>query len=99
MIVLAALIAPAPLRAQSARSPAADVWLDQVPPPRDDAYFFKDLPGSDQYVGPLDVLLNKGFNLAQASNRDTHIFSAPYGFDHVKNSLLNPGASINNTGG
>lgn len=63
------------------------------------AYFFGDRPGSDQYVGPLDVLLNKGFNLAQAVNRDRAIFSADYGWSHVRNSILHPVRSIENTGG
>lgn len=63
------------------------------------AYFFKDRPGSDQYAGPFDVLLNKGFNLAQAVNRDRAIFSADYGWSHVRNSVLHPVRSIQNSGG
>lgn len=63
------------------------------------AYFFGDRPGSDQYVGPFDVILNKGFNLAQAVNRDRAIFSADYGFAHVRNSILHPVRSIRSTGG
>jgi hypothetical protein len=63
------------------------------------AYFYRNRPGSDQYLGPLDVLLNKGFNLAQAENRDRRIFRARYGVRHVRNSLLHPFASIGNTGG
>lgn len=63
------------------------------------AYFFSDLPGSDQYVGPVDVLLNKGFNMAQAVNRDRAIFSTDYGFAHVRNSVAHPVRSIHETGG
>ncbi len=62
-------------------------------------YFFRDLPGSDQYGGPFDAVLNKGFNMAQASNRDPAIFSAPYGFAHVRESLFHPVRSIQQSGG
>lgn len=58
------------------------------------AYFYADRPGSDRYVGPLDVILNKGFNMAQAVNRDRDIFSARYGWAHVRNSILHPDRSI-----
>lgn len=67
--------------------------------PLSGGFFFKDLPGSDQYAGPFDVVLNKGFNMAQASNRDRSIFQAAYGTRHVRNSILHPLASIKNTGG
>ena len=63
------------------------------------AFFFHDLPGSDQYVGPLDVVLNKGYNLAQAVNRDRAIFSATYGWSHVWNSVAHPFRSIEESGG
>lgn len=63
------------------------------------SYFYRNRPGSDQYMGPFDVLLNKGFNLAQAENRDRRIFRARYGTRHVRHALLHPFASIDNTGG
>lgn len=50
-------------------------------------------------MGPLDVLLNKAFNMAQATNRDRRIFTAPYSPQHVVNSLLHPVASIERSGG
>ena len=45
------------------------------------------------------MLLNKGFNLSQAENRDRFIFSASYGTSHVRNAILHPLQSIDNTGG
>ena len=73
------------------------------PPPRDslrdDSYFYHALPGSDSYAGPLDVLLNKGFNFAQAENRTRAIFDVHYSTSHVWNSLAHPFQSIDNTGG
>jgi hypothetical protein len=76
----------------------------QTPPPRrdslpEDTYFYTGLPGSDSYVGPFDVLLNKGFNFAQAENRSRDIFRTEYSFRHVWNSLAHPLQSIDNTGG
>ena len=39
-----------------------------------ESFFYKGLPGSDMYIGPLDVILNKGFNFSQVENRDRRIF-------------------------
>ena len=63
------------------------------------SYFYKGLPGSDLYVGPIDVLLNHGFNWSQTLNRDRRIFEAQYGVEHVRNSVLHPLESISNSGG
>lgn len=82
--------------------PSIDLVGTRTPPQatsRRTAYFFADLPGSDQYVGPLDVLLNKGFNMAQAVNRDRRIFRAAYGWGHVRGAILHPVRSIERSGG
>ena len=63
------------------------------------AFFYKALPGSDMYVGPIDILLNKGFNFSQVENRTRRIFEAPYGTAHVRNSVLHPFRSIDASGG
>jgi hypothetical protein len=65
----------------------------------EDTYFYTGLPGSDDYVGPIDVLLNKGFNFAQAENRTRRIFEAKYSTEHLWNSVAHPFESIQNTGG
>jgi hypothetical protein len=68
-------------------------------PALEGTYFYTGLPGSDDYVGPLDVFLNKGFNFAQAENRSRAIFDTGYSWQHVWNSLFHPVESIQNTGG
>lgn len=65
----------------------------------EDSYFYKGLRGSDDYVGPFDVLLNKGFNFAQAENRTRRIFEADYATQHVWESIAHPFQSIQNSGG
>lgn len=88
----ASLAAPAASQEPSPGSESVDGPLSR-------AYFFGDRPGLDQYVGPFDVLLNKGFNLAQAVNRDRAIFSADYGWAHVRGSVLHPARAIEQDGG
>lgn len=94
LVLCATAALAAPLAPQEA--PRGDQRADSAPAP---SYFFGDRPGLDQYVGPFDVLLNKGFNLAQAENRDRAIFSADYGWAHVRGSLLHPVRSIESDGG
>lgn len=95
--VLLLVTGSSPLSSQQAGSP------DTTTAPRTvsarGAFFFMDRPGSDQYVGPVDVVLNKGFNMAQAVNRERAIFSAKYGFAHVRNSIVDPVGAIRDTGG
>ena len=95
----AVAIQPSSLAAQNPTldgAPVAETTL-QATTPR--TYFYRGLPGSNQYMGPFDVLLNKGFNLTQAANRDRRIFQARYGTRHVLNSIFHPFESIGNTGG
>lgn len=81
---LAVLMAVTPLRAQwlpadSSRIEAAD---------RDRFYFYHGRPyGTDALAGPLDVLLNKGYAVAQFNNRNRHIFDYPYAHEHVWSSI------------
>jgi hypothetical protein len=90
-VAIAIVTTGSPLRAQ-----VAVPGPDAVP---EDSYFYKGLPGSDLYVGPLDVLLNKGFNFAQAENRSRAIFEVHYSWEHLWNSVAHPFRSIENTGG
>lgn len=73
--------------------------MEQTPTSEAPSYFYRDLPGSNGYVGPLDVLLNKAFNMAQATNRSRHIFHTGYSVDHVVKSVLHPIESIERSGG
>ena len=85
--------------AAAARPASAQVGFSSPDSLPEDSYFYKGLPGSDDYVGPIDVLLNKGFNFAQAENRTRRIFEAPYSTQHLWNSVVHPFESIQNTGG
>jgi len=98
-LIVSLFARPGALTGQTDRTPPDSLGRPITTRVASDSYFFKDLPGSDQYVGPIDVLLNKGFNLSQAENRDRFIFSADYGISHVRNSVLHPLESIQNTGG
>jgi hypothetical protein len=62
-------------------------------------FFHGDSIGSQAYAGPLDVLLNKGFDLAQLRNRERTIFHYPYGFRHVQASLKDPLGAVRRFGG
>jgi hypothetical protein len=55
--------------------------------------------GTDAYAGPLDVILNKGFAVAQWQDQDRYIFSYPYGWDAVWASITRPGAAMERAGG
>ena len=69
-------------------------------PVDDGPFFYRGLTyGSESNVGPLDVLLNKGFDLAQVSNRERRIFDYPYATRHVTDALLHPGEAIERIGG
>jgi hypothetical protein len=55
--------------------------------------------GTDAYGGPLDIILNKGFAVAQWADQDRHIFSYPYGWGAVWASVTRPGAAMERAGG
>jgi hypothetical protein len=55
--------------------------------------------GTDAYAGPFDVILNKGFAVAQWQGQDRHIFTYPYGWRAVWASVTNPGPAIERAGG
>jgi hypothetical protein len=55
--------------------------------------------GTDAYGGPLDVIFNKGFAVAQWADQDRHIFSYPYGWNAVWASVTRPGPAMERAGG
>ena len=55
--------------------------------------------GSEAYLGPLDVLLNKGFAKTQISHHPREIFDASYAFPAVWDALIHPARSIERSGG
>jgi len=63
-------------------------------------YFNKGRPyGTDAYAGPIDIILNKGFAVAQWQGRDRDIFSFPYGWSAVWASVTRPGKAMEQAGG
>lgn len=65
-----------------------------------DSYFYHGRPyGTDATSGPVDVLLNKGFAVAQFNNRDRYIFGYDYGVRHVWNSIRDFRANVDRYGG
>lgn len=82
--VLVALALGTPVDAQwlpsdSSRIPAAE---------RADFFFYHGRPyGTDALAGPFDVLLNKGYAVAQFNNRNRYIFDYPYAGRHVWSSV------------
>ena len=55
--------------------------------------------GTDAYAGPFDVIMNKGFAVAQWQGRDREIFSFPYGWSAVWASITRPGKAMEQAGG
>jgi len=55
--------------------------------------------GTDVYAGPFDMIMNKGFAVAQWQGRDRAIFSFPYGWDAVWASVTRPGKAMEQAGG
>lgn len=85
---------------------AADVAAQEVVTPADSVdgeheFFFnkgRDF-GTDAYAGPFDVIMNKGFAVAQWQGRDREIFSFPYGWSAVWASITRPGKAMEQAGG
>ena len=87
--------------AQDAALPEDTLAHATVPQdPNAGPYFYRGLPyGSEAYMGPLDVLLNKGFALAQTETLSRKVFEYPYGLDHVVDALAHPLKAIERGGG
>lgn len=63
-------------------------------------FFYRGRPyGTDAVTGPFDVLLNKGYAVAQFNNRNRYIFDYEYGDRHVWNSIRHFGANVERYGG
>ena len=84
---------PVPVPGDSAAAVASEATLEN-------AYFIKGRDyGTDAYAGPFDVILNKGFAVAQWQDQDRHIFSYPYGWNAVWASITDPGPAMERAGG
>ncbi len=92
-----ALMGPSDVAAQSVAEPADSL---AVVTESGTAYFIRGRGhGTDAYSGPFDVILNKGFAVAQWQDQDRHIFSYPYGWNAVWASVTRPGAAMERAGG
>ena len=97
VVCAVALWGPSPVAAQSAADPVDSL---AVVTESGTAYFIKGRGyGTDAYSGPFDVILNKGFAVAQWQDQDRHIFSYPYGWHAVWASVTRPGPAMERAGG
>lgn len=55
--------------------------------------------GTDAYAGPFDVLLNKGFAVAQWEGKSRYIFDYPYGWNAAWKSVSRPEPLVERAGG
>ncbi len=63
-------------------------------------FFYQGRPyGTDALAGPFDVMLNKGYAVAQFNNRNRYIFDYDYGSKHVWRSITQLGANVERYGG
>lgn len=95
-LLLGCLAPPSRASAQSMRPDSSIIAVEN----RDEFYFYKGRPyGSDAYMGPLDVLLNKGYAVAQFNNRNRYIFDYDYGSKHMVRSITQIGSNVERYGG
>ncbi|MDX1493965.1 MAG: hypothetical protein R3253_07910, partial [Longimicrobiales bacterium] len=100
------------LRVASAHGPAAALTLTAaLALPADSSiieggpqaagyFFYQGRPyGTDAVTGPVDVVLNKGFAVAQFNNRNRYIFDYDYGTRHVWNSIRHFRENVRRYGG
>ena len=85
--------------AQSQDPPPGDTLLHQAIPRSDDIFYRGLTYGSEAYIGPLDVILNKGLALSRTRNARQDVFNVDYGWQHVWSSLGDPVAAIERGGG
>lgn len=79
----------------------AERGASESPDSADHQFFFnkgRDY-GTDAYAGPFDIIMNKGFAVAQWQGRDRSIFSFPYGWDAAWASVTRPGKAMERAGG
>ena len=66
----------------------------------DGFFYYRGRPyGSDAYMGPLDVILNKGYAVAQFNNRNRFIFDYDYGWEHAWRSVSELDSNVERYGG
>ena len=100
-LLVAGIALPTAVSGQDERGPEDGSEASEDAGPADGGpFFYRGLTyGSESNVGPLDVVLNKGFDLAQVGNRERRIFDYPYATSHVTDALLHPVEAIDRIGG
>ena len=82
------------------RATRADSISEADVPPSSGPFFFKNRGfGTDEYAGPFDVILNKGYPTAAWLGRSRDIFDFPYGWKSVWASVSRPLEGIERFGG
>ena len=95
-----ALLAAQKVEADTTAAATEAVRADAGAPAAPQPAFYLGLPyGSDAYMGPIDVILNKGFAVAQFNNRNRYVFDYDYGNRHVWNSVTHPLENVRRSGG
>lgn len=98
-VIAVALAVPVAAVAQPVQTPSDSADIVNAAS-LENAFFIKGRGfGTDAYAGPFDVILNKGFAVAQWQDQDRHIFSYPYGWDAVWASVTRPGKAMERAGG
>jgi hypothetical protein len=90
------LVRPDRAWAQATRADSSLIAAEEL----DGFFFYRGRPyGTDAYMGPLDVILNKGYAVAQFNNRNRYIFSYDYGTVHPWKSVTELGENVEKYGG
>lgn len=80
-------------------SPQVDA-RDYEPEYASNRYFYRNRGyGTDSYIGPFDVFLNKGFAVSQWEGKSRHIFDYPYGWNAAWKSISKPEPLVEAAGG
>lgn len=103
VLVALSVFCPGGLNGQAplANSPGPDEQSSEVADSTEHEFYFnrgRDY-GTDAYAGPFDIIMNKGFAVAQWQGRDRAIFSFPYGWNAVWASITRPGKAMERAGG
>lgn len=95
-VALAWASAPASAVGQVASPDSSLIPADEL----DGFFFYRGRPyGTDAYMGPLDVILNKGYAVAQFNNRNRYIFDYDYGTAHAWKSITELDSNVEKYGG
>ncbi len=90
---------PAPPGPTAAHGDGAAGPAAKAAPDRGPFFYHGQAYGTDAYAGPLDVLFNKGFAIAQWEGRGRNLFTYQYGWGALRGTLEHPGPLVQQAGG